>query len=299
MIQPPYLKKGDKVGIVSPARCISFEEVHPAIRLLQRFNLEVVLGTHVFSRDHQLAGTDLQRIHDLQQMLDDPQIRAILCSRGGYGMVRIIDRLDFTRFCQNPKWIIGFSDITVLHSHIHQRFGIETLHAVMPVNIKSDKPDESVQTMLNAIFGYRISYTWPRSPLSRNGTAQGILTGGNLSILANLSGTASDIDTTGKILFLEDLDEYLYHIDRMMLNLKRSGKLTNLAGLIVGGMTGMRDNAIPFGKTAAEIVADAVKEHSYPVVYDFPAGHTIPNLALVLGRKATLKVDAEAELTFA
>ena len=157
MIQPPCLKKGDKVGIVSPARCISFEEVHPAIRLLQRFNLEVVLGTHVFSRHHQLAGTDSQRIHDLQQMLDDPQIRAILCSRGGYGTVRIIDRLDFTRFCQNPKWIIGYSDVTVLHSHIHQRFGIETLHATMPVAIKSDKPDESAQTMLNAIFGYSIS----------------------------------------------------------------------------------------------------------------------------------------------
>lgn len=298
MIQPPCLKKGDKVGIVSPARCISFEEVHPAIRLLQRFNLEVVLGTHVFSRHHQLAGTDSQRIHDLQQMLDDPQIRAILCSRGGYGTVRIIDRLDFTRFCQNPKWIIGYSDVTVLHSHIHQRFGIETLHATMPVAIKSDKPDESAQTLLNAIFGYSISYNWPRSTLSRNGTAGGLLTGGNLSIIASLAGSASDLDTSGKILFLEDLDEYLYHVDRMMLNLKRSGKLDNLAGLIVGGMTGMKDNTIPFGQTAAEIVADAVKEYHYPVCFDFPAGHSNPNLALILGRNVTLKVAEEAELTF-
>lgn len=298
MIQPPCLKKGDKVGIVSPARCISFEEVHPAIRLLQRFNLEVVLGTHVFSRHHQLAGTDSQRIHDLQQMLDDPQIRAILCSRGGYGTVRIIDRLDFTRFCQNPKWIIGFSDVTVLHSHIHQRFGIETLHAAMPVTIKSDKPDESARTLLNAIFGYSISYNWPRSNLSRNGTASGLLTGGNLSILASLAGSVSDLDTSGKILFLEDLDEYLYHVDRMMLNLKRSGKLNNLAGLIVGGMTGMKDNTIPFGQTAAEIVADAVKEYNYPVCFDFPSGHTNPNLALILGRNVTLKVAEEAELTF-
>ena len=298
MIQPPCLKKGDKVGIVSPARCISFEEVHPAIRLLQRFNLEVVLGTHVFSRHHQLAGTDSQRIHDLQQMLDDPQIRAILCSRGGYGTVRIIDRLDFTRFCQNPKWIIGYSDVTVLHSHIHQRFGIETLHATMPVAIKSDKPDESAQTMLNAIFGYSISYNWPRSPLSRNGTAGGLLTGGNLSIIASLAGSASDLDTSGKILFLEDLDEYLYHVDRMMLNLKRSGKLDNLAGLIIGGMSGMKDNTIPFGQTAAEIVSDAVKEYHYPVCFDFPAGHTNPNLALILGRNVTLKVAEEAELTF-
>lgn len=298
MIRPPYLNKKDKVAIVSPARSISFETVHPAIRMLQRYELEVVLGSHIFSKCHQFAGTDEQRRRDMQQMLDDPDIRAIFCARGGYGTVRIIDKLDFTGFCRNPKWIVGYSDATVFHSHIHEKFGIETLHASMPVSIRSDKPTEAVQTMMNALFGYRISYTWPKAPLSRDGSATGLLVGGNLSILASLSGSVSALNTAGKILFIEDLDEYLYHIDRMMWNLKRSGKLNDLRGLIVGGMTGMKDNEIPFGKNACEIVAEAVREFRYPVCFNFPAGHDDPNLALVLGRQITLTVGKEAELQF-
>ena len=298
MIQPPYLKKGDKIGIVSPARSITFDEVHPAIRFFQRHGLEVVLGSYIFSRFHQFAGTDEQRRKDFQQMLDDDKIRAIICARGGYGTVRIIDKLDFTKFCEHPKWIVGFSDVTVLHAHINRQFGIETLHAAMPVNIQAEKQGDTLQTMVNALCGYRISYTLKKQALSRAGNADGLLIGGNLSILCNLMGTPSEPDTAGKILFIEDLDEYLYHIDRMMMNLKRAGKLARLTGLIVGGMSKMKDNLIPFGLTANEIIAETVSEYNYPVCFDFPAGHVEPNLALILGRKATLTVGKEVELMF-
>jgi muramoyltetrapeptide carboxypeptidase len=298
MIQPPFLKKGDKIAIVSPARSITFEEVHPAIRYFQRQGLEVVLGTHVFSKYNQFAGTDEQRRKDLQQMLDDPSIRAIIASRGGYGTVRIIDKLNFSGFLKAPKWIVGYSDITVLHSHIHRHYGIETLHATMPKNMASDTPDDSLETMMNALFGYRIAYSYRKSPLSREGDAEGEITGGNLSILCNLTGTPSDADTAGKILFIEDLDEYLYHVDRMMMNLKRAGKLDKLKGLIVGGMSKMNDNAIPFGQTANEIIAAAVKDYRYPVCFDFPAGHLPQNLALILGRKVKLSIGKEVELAF-
>ncbi len=298
MIHPPYLKPGDKIAIVSPARSITFEEVHPAIRFFQRQGLEVVLGSYVFTRYNQFAGTDEQRRKDFQQMLDDDHIRAIVCARGGYGTVRIIDQLDFKNFCDHPKWIVGFSDVTVLHAHIHRQFGIETLHAAMPVNMQEEKPDDTLMTLIEALFGNPMAYFCEKKPLSRPGVAEGVLVGGNLSILHNLAGTASDIDTAGKILFIEDLDEYLYHIDRMMMNLKRTGKLAKLHGLIVGGMTKMNDNAIPFGLTANEIIADSVREYKFPVCYDFPAGHIEPNVALVLGRKVTLKVGTGVELKF-
>ncbi len=298
MIRPAYLKKGDKIAIVSPARSITFEEVHPAIRFFQRHDLEVVLGSYVFSRQHQFAGSDEQRCRDFQHMLDDEKIRAIVCSRGGYGTVRIIDKLDFTRFRENPKWIVGFSDATVLHAHISRQFGIETLHAAMPVNMQGENKGETMQTMMNALFGKRITYSYPKPGLAREGRSEGVLVGGNLSILFSLMGSVSEPDMAGKILFLEDVDEYLYHVDRMMMNLKRAGKLDNLKGLIVGGMTGMKDNAIPFGKTAGEIVADAVKDYTFPVCFDFPAGHQDTNLALILGRKVSFSVDKEVELSF-
>jgi muramoyltetrapeptide carboxypeptidase len=299
MITPAYLKKGDKVAIVSPARSITFEEVHPAIRCFQRYDLEVVLGSYVFSRQHQFAGTDEQRRHDFQQMLDDDKIRAIICSRGGYGTVRIIDKLDFTGFCRNPKWIAGFSDVTVLHAHILRQFGIETLHAAMPVNIRGDQESNTLHTLVNALFGKRIAYAYPKTVLSREGRAEAILTGGNLSILYSLMGSVSEPDTAGKILFIEDVDEYLYHIDRMMMNLKRAGKLDKLKGLIVGGMSRMNDNTIPYGKTACEIIADSVKEYDFPVCFDFPAGHQDTNLALVMGRKINFSVSKkEVEVSF-
>jgi len=299
MITPPYLKKGDKIAIVSPARKISPAEVETAINIFKSWGLEVVLGDHLFASYNQFAGSDEQRLSDFQQMLDDDSIHAIVCSRGGYGTVRIIDRLDFSRFLQSPKWIVGYSDVTVLHSHIHRHYGVETLHAVMPVNFK-DKCDgsPSLNSLKKALFGKELVYRFPAEQYSRKGSCEGPLVGGNLSILYSLTNTVSDINTNGKILFLEDLDEYLYHIDRMMMNLRRSGKLEGLAGLIVGSMTKMHDNDVPYDKTANEIIAGAVEDYPYPVCYNFPAGHIDDNRALILGREVTLEVGDNVKLTF-
>lgn len=299
MTTPPYLKKGDRIALVSPARKISPAEAETSIKIFQSWGLEVVLGDHLYSSYNQFAGSDDQRQADFQQMLDDSSIRAIICSRGGYGTVRIIDRLDFTRFLQSPKWIVGYSDVTVLHSHIHRHYGVETLHAIMPVNFK-DKctGTPSLNSLKKALFGKELVYRFPAEEYFRKGSCNGPLVGGNLSILYSLTNTNSDIDTNGKILFLEDLDEYLYHIDRMMVNLRRSGKLEGLAGLIVGSMTKMHDNEVPYDKTANEIIAEAVDDYPYPVCYNFPAGHVDGNRALILGREVMLDVTDEVTLTF-
>ncbi len=294
MKTPVYLKQGDRVAIVAPSRKVSEEEIFRAVRMLEDWSLSAVTGHNVFGSWNQFSGTDAERASDLQQMLDAGEIRAIFCARGGYGLIRIIDHLDFSRFIKNPKWIVGYSDITVLHSHIHSHCGIETLHATMPIHFGD--PDMSADTLLSlkkALFGEYITYRFPATPLSRKGTSRGPLVGGNLSLIYGLAGTGSDLVTDGKILFLEDLDEYLYHLDRMMLNLKRSGKLAHLAGLIVGGMTGMKDNPVPFGKTAEEIIAEAVAEYDYPVCFNFPAGHVPDNRALILGRETVLNVGEE------
>lgn len=295
LIQAPYLKKGDKIAILAPARKISKEEIEPAIAILKSWGLQVVLGKNLFKADHQFSGTDEQRAADLQVMLDDTSIKAIISARGGYGTLRIIDKINFSKFKKHPKWVIGYSDITVLHSHIHT-IGIETIHATMPINFTKNK--EATETLRKVLFGEKTSYEMNAHPLNRKGEATAELVGGNLSLLYALTGSTSDIDTKGKILFIEDLDEYLYHIDRMMLNLKRSGKLKHLKGLIVGGMTEMKDNAIPFGKTAEEIILDAVKEYKYPVCFNFPAGHVDRNLALVLGRKVKLSVGQNCKVDF-
>jgi muramoyltetrapeptide carboxypeptidase len=299
MITPPYLKKGDRIAIVSPARKISPAEVEAAINIFKSWEMEVVLGEHLYASYNQFAGSDEQRLSDFQRMLDDDSIRAIICSRGGYGTVRIIDNLDFTRFLRNPKWIVGYSDVTVLHSHIHEHFGVETLHAVMPLNFK-DKCDgnPSVITLKKALFGKGLSYHIPGKKYNRKGSCKGPLVGGNLSIIYSLTNTGSDIKTNGKILFIEDVDEYLYHIDRMMMNLRRSGKLEGLEGLLVGAMTRMHDNDVPFNKTAYEIIAEAVEDYPYPVCFNFPAGHIDDNRALVLGREAALDVGDEVKLSF-
>jgi muramoyltetrapeptide carboxypeptidase len=299
MITPPYLKRGDKIALVSPARRITPEEALPAIRIFEGWGLQVVEGDHLYDCFNQFAGPDESRLSDLQKALDDDSVRAVICSRGGYGTVRIIDRLDFSRFVQHPKWIAGYSDVTVMHSHIHRHFDIETLHAIMPVNIK-DQPgsSQSVTTLKKALFGEPIAYSIPASPLNRPGMAHGQLIGGNLSILYSLNNTSSDISTRGKILFIEDLDEYLYHLDRMMMNLRRSGKLEDLSGLIVGGMMKMHDNSVAFGKSAAEIIAEAVNDYPYPVCFDFPAGHLDDNRALVLGREVIFEVSDEVRLGF-
>jgi muramoyltetrapeptide carboxypeptidase len=295
MTTPPYLKKGHKIGIVAPARKISKEEMQLAIDTFEKWGLEVVLGKNLLGSDNQYSGSDEQRVEDLQKMLDDVSVRAVISARGGYGTLRIIDKLNFKQFQEKPKWIIGYSDITVLHSHIHQNFEIETLHATMPINFHKD--EESVQTMKQVLFGEKVSYKINSHALNRKGKVEGFLVGGNLSLLYALKGSKSGISTSGKILFIEDLDEYLYHIDRMMISLKRAGKLSHLAGLIVGGMSDMKDNPVPFGKTAEQIIADAVKEYDYPVCFGFPVGHEVKNLALTLGRKVKLNIGEKVTLS--
>ena len=297
MQKPLHLKQGDKVAIISTARKISEKEIEPAIEMLNKWGLIVVLGENLFKEDHQFSGTTKERTSDLQKALDDEMVKAVFCARGGYGTVQIIDELDFTKFVNSPKWIVGYSDVTVLHNQINQNFGIQTLHATMPINFPTNTK-ESLESLRKALFGEELNYDFDAHELNRNGSVEGILVGGNLSIIYSLTGTNSQIDTKDKILFLEDLDEYLYHVDRMMQNLKRAGLLENLAGLIVGGMSDMNDNDIPYGKSAIEIILDAVKEYSYPVCFDFPAGHIDNNRALVMGKNVKLVVDESCSLSF-
>ena len=293
---PPYLKKGDKIGLISTARKISRDELQQGMELIESWGLEIVLGKHLFNSHHQFSGKDDERTKDLQIMLDNPDIKAILCVRGGYGTVRIIDEIDFSQFQKKPKWLAGFSDITVLHSHIH-KLNIATLHSTMPISFSSNT-NEAVKSLKDSLLGMHSNVKIDHHPLNRFGIAKGQIVGGNLSILYSLIGSPSDLDTEKKILFLEDLDEYLYHIDRMMMNLKRNGKLSNLKGLIVGGMTKINDNTVPFGKDAESIIMDAISEYNYPVCFGFPAGHIKDNRALKMGVIAELKVDKQSSLYF-
>ena len=297
MIHPSYLKKEDTVAIVSTARKITSDKIIPAIKLLEKWGLHVIIGETIGSEENQFAASDEKRIADFQQMLDNPKVKAIWCARGGYGTVRLIDKLDFSEFKKEPKWIVGYSDITVLHSHIHN-FGIETLHATMPINLENNS-QQAIETLKKCLFGKNLSYEIPADEKNKLGNASGELVGGNLSVLYSLLGSNSSIKTDGKMLFIEDLDEYLYHIDRMCMNLKRNGYFKNLKGLIVGGMTNMHDNEIPFGKTAEEIMLDFVSEYDFPVVFNFLAGHLDDNRALILGRKVTLEVgENKSKITF-
>lgn len=286
--QPQPLQKGDLVAIVATARKINREELQFAAELLESWGLNVVFGKTIGLECNQYAGEDNDRILDLQHAMDEDSIKAVWCARGGYGTVRIIDDLDFTKFINNPKWVVGFSDVTVLHSHIHN-LGVQTLHGIMPVTVKS-ATKEAKNSLKNSLFGIQNSYTIPAEKSNKNGCGTGELIGGNLSILYSLLGSKSSVNTTGKILFIEDLDEYVYHIDRMLVNLRRNGYFDNLQGLIVGGMTKMHDNTIPFGKNAQEIILDTVKAYNFPVCFNFPAGHLKDNRALVLGEHVTLDV---------
>lgn len=292
MITPPFLKPGDTVGIVAPAGKLKKEDIEAGLGKLNEWGLNVVPGPNLYNECNQYAGTDAERLADLQTMLDDDSISSVICARGGYGTVRIIDELDFSKFIRRPKWVAGFSDITVLHSHIHSQLGIETLHSAMPYTFPADGSDnEATESLRKALFGLDVTHHIQPHALNRGGNAQGIITGGNLSLLYALNGTASETDTKGKILFIEDVDEYLYHIDRMILNLKRSGRLDHLAALIVGGLTDMKDNPVPFGKSAEEIIAEAVAEYRYPVCFNFPAGHIANNVTLIFGREAKLNIS--------
>ena len=288
MIIPKKLKIGDKIGIVSTARKISLEELSPAIKSLESWGLKVVFGSNLFEEYNQFSGTIEQRTADLQSMIDNDAIKAILCARGGYGTVQIIDKIDFSSLKKNPKWIIGYSDVTVLHSHLNN-LGSASLHATMPINFQNNST-ESLQSLKNSLLGKSNRIECKSHVFNCLGQVDAEIVGGNLSILYSLLGSISDIDTEGKILFIEDLDEYLYHIDRMMMNLKRNGKLAKLNGLIVGGMNDMTDNEIPFGKLVEEIILENTKQYDYPICFGFPAGHINDNRCIKLGVKSVLKI---------
>lgn len=294
---PSYLKKGDTVAIVCTARKFFPEDAIPAKELLESWGLKVKLGTTIGLDSCQLGGTDLERASDFQNMMDDENIKALWCARGGYGTVRMVDLLDFTKFNKNPKWIMGFSDVTVLHSQANVE-GVASLHCIMPFTVPKAS-DEVKETLRKALFGEKLEYTIPSKPYDILGKASGELVGGNLSILYSLLGSKSSLDTNNKILFIEDLDEYLYHIDRMMYNLKRNGYFENLKGLIVGGMTDMHDNEIPFGQNAVQIISAIAKEYNIPVCFDFPAGHVKDNRTLQLGKQVDFEVnEKEIKLKF-
>lgn len=294
---PPFLKKGDKVAIVAPASTIP-KPINDAVALLEQWGLKVIIGESVDSVFHQFAGEPHLRTKDFQRMLDDDSIKAIIAARGGYGTVQIIDQLDFSEFEKNPKWIIGFSDITVLHSHIQSLYAISTIHGQMPMNIP-EASIESLETLRKALFGGNLSYSYSTIFKNISGEGEGILIGGNLAILVSIAGSVSEVDYNGKILFIEEVGEYYYAVDRMLRMLKRAGKLKDLKGLIVGGFTEMKDKQVSYGFTVQQLIQDLVEEYNYPVAMDFPAGHIDNNNALVLGKKVQLRVnDDSVELNY-
>lgn len=298
-IIPPYLKPGDMIGITSPAGYTTREGIIPAATLLQQWGYKIRVGFTIGRRNHTFGGTDAERLSDMQALLDDPQIKAIMCARGGYGSVRIVDGLNWEKFKAKPKWIIGFSDVTVLHSHLQRNLGIASIHSKMCNSFPDvwDTADplqkDTIESIKRALAGDRMEYTAPASNYNRTGKAQGPLVGGNLKTLESLAGSASDIETEGKILFVEDTGEYLYSVDRMFWNLKRTGKLSRLAGLIIGGIKVKQDDPSEyFGQTIYDIITDKVKGYGYPVCFDFPVGHQIDNFALKCGVTHELSVQS-------
>jgi len=296
-IAPAALKKGDTIAFIATARKVEAASLQPAIELFKSWGLHVVMGKSIGKSENQLAGPDWQRATDLQEMLDNPSIKAIVGAKGGYGTVRIIDRINFEKFRKKPKWIVGFSDMTVLHSHLNT-IGYQTIHGLVGVSVKNATPDAK-ESLKKALFGQKPLYEIAPHAFNRQGKAKAELVGGNLSVLYSVLGSKSEADVKGKILFIEDLDEYLYHIDRMLFNLKRNGYFDNVKGVIIGGMTEMNDNEVPWGKNALEIARDIFKDYDFPVIYNFPAGHIKDNRALILGSTATMTVTGSGSvLTF-
>ncbi len=292
---PTPLKEKDEIVLISTARKISKEEISLCIATLESWGLHVHLGKHIFKEDKQFAGTDTQRAEDLQWALDHPSAKAILCTRGGYGSSRIIDLVNFDTFKKKPKWFVGFSDVSIIHHHVNS-LGIASIHATMPL-LFSDQT--AVGSLKACIFNDTYHISTPAHALNQHGTAKGEIIGGNLTLVMHGLGTPSEIDTEDKILFLEEIDEYLYHLDRMMLQLKRAGKLDNLKGLMIGGLSDMNDNTIPFGLSAQEIVYEHVKEYSYPICFDIPCGHITNNHALIFGKETLLNInDKETTLSY-
>jgi muramoyltetrapeptide carboxypeptidase len=302
LIRPAYLKVGDTVAIVAPSGILKNRdrEVQQAVDLLKEWGLNAIVGEHVFSKADHFAGTDEERCEDLQKAMDDPTISAIWCARGGYGTVRILDKLDYTKLKENPKWIIGYSDITALHNQLHNQ-GFESLHALMCVSLTQDitEVQESVNTFKAALFGNPSNYDLEGSKYNREGEASGQLIGGNLTMLHTMLGSDTSLDTSGKILFIEEIGEYKYHIDRMLQSMKRAGYFENLNGLVVGDMSKLRKNTTLWGTSVEQLILDALAEYDFPIAFNMPAGHEDDNRALVLGRTVELKVGKESsELSY-
>ena len=296
LIKPEYLKKGDTVAIVAPSGVLKNYNgyILKAKELLKSWELEVVIGENVFNDNGHFAGTDNQRSADFQLALDDKTIKAIWCARGGYGAMRVIDNLNFEKYKENPKWIIGYSDITAIHNDLHNNKS-ESIHGIMCKSLEKIDVDnnESISLLKKTLFGEKLSYTIEGNNYNIEGNSNGQLIGGNLTLLHCLLGSESSIDTDGKILFIEDLGEYLYHIDRMLISLKRAGYFDNCKGLIVGDFTDMRKNTTPFGRNLKELILDIVREYDFPVSFGFPAGHGEKNYPMILGREINLEVSKQ------
>ncbi|MAX69899.1 MAG: LD-carboxypeptidase [Flavobacteriaceae bacterium] len=296
LIRPPYLKPGDTVAIVAPSGILKNREreVNQAVDLLKSWGLHAVVGKHVFSKADHFAGTDEQRCEDLQKAMDDPTISAIWCARGGYGTVRILDKLDYTKFRKHPKWVVGYSDITALHNQLHNE-GFESLHALMCVSLTQDLSEvqTSIDTFKAALFGNPTDYVLQGSKYNREGESEGELVGGNLTMLHTMLGSDTSLDTSGKILFIEEIGEYKYHIDRMLQSLKRAGYFDNCKGVVVGDMSKLRKNTTLWGTSIEQLILDALADYDFPVAFNMPAGHEDDNRALVLGRTIKLKVSKE------
>ena len=296
LVQPPYLKAGDTVAIVAPSGILKNKdtEIQKAKDLLKSWGLNYVIGKHVFNQNNHFAGTDDERCEDFQQAMDDPTIKAIWCARGGYGTVRILDKLDYSKFRKKPKWIIGYSDITALHSQVHNE-GFESMHAMMCASLQDDPETikETISTFKDALFGKPLHYVLAGSTYNKTGSVSGELVGGNLSILYSMLGSKTNIDTSGKILFIEEIGEYKYHIDRMLQSLKRAGYFDNCKGVIVGDITKLRKNTTLWGSSVEQLILDALSEYDFPIAFNMPAGHEKDNRAMILGRTVELTVSSE------
>lgn len=293
MITPPFLKKGDAVSIVAPSGRLKDNALDDAVTILQNWGLTVSFGEYVYSKSHSyLAGTDDERLADIQNAIDDSNIRAIFCARGGYGITRILDQIDFSALLKKPKWVVGFSDITSLHLRLNN-LKCESIHGIMPSLFMKPNAEASVDGLKKILFGDEVNFFVTRNHFNKLGVANGEIIGGNLSIVVDALGTKSEPDTKGKILLLEEVDEYKYKIDRMMIHLKRAGKLDELAGLVIGDMTNVLDTENPFGELVEEIILNKVREFDYPVAFGFPCGHDFPNLAWRSGARVNLDVSTE------